>query len=396
MIADKIQTNLQQSSLIRAMFEEGETLRKKVGAENVFDFSLGNPDPEPPQAFKDALKTLVLEDAPGLHAYMNNAGYPQVREKIAAQIHAESGRNLTAQHIVMTVGAGGALNVILKTILNPDDEVIVFKPYFTEYKFYVDNHGGQIVELATNPKDFAPDLQLLEQSINAKTRAVLINSPNNPTGVVYSEQLLQDMAAVIERKEREFSREIFLIADEPYKELVYDGIRLPQVFNIFKNAMIATSFSKSQSIPGARIGYLAVNDRIADVPTLINGLIFANRTLGYVNAPGLFQKAAALALGHYVDKNIYAERRNILYHHLIQLGFTCVKPQGAFYLFPKALIDDDMAFKDQALTHNLIIVPGRTFGCPGYFRLSYCVSMQTIERSLAAFTALAHDFGQRV
>ncbi|MDR3289335.1 MAG: pyridoxal phosphate-dependent aminotransferase [Peptococcaceae bacterium] len=392
MIAAKISENLKQSSLIRAMFEEGERMRRKVGAEYVYDFSLGNPDPEPPREFKDALKTLVLQDPPGLHAYMNNAGYPDVREKIAAQINAETGRKLTFQHIVMTCGAGGGLNVVLKTLLNPGEEVIVFTPYFGEYRFYIGNHGGRMVEVPSHLESFEPDLARLEKSITPQTKAVLINSPNNPTGVVYSEKILKEMAGILAKKEREFHSKICLLADEPYRKLVYDDVRLPQIFNIFPHAIVVNSFSKSQSLPGARIGYIAVSDQLEDAPALVDGLVFANRTLGFVNAPGLFQKATAMALDSVVDKGIYEERRNILYQHLIKLGFTCVKPQGAFYLFPKALIEDDMKFKDQALKHNLLIVPGRSFGCPGYFRLAYCVSLQTIERSLPAFEALAREF----
>lgn len=392
MVSQKVRENLKKSSLIRAMFEEGNRLRETFGADNVFDFSLGNPDPEPPDAVKSALKNLIFEDKAHLHTYMNNAGFPDVRTKIADSINRDTGTSLSFKNIVMTCGAGGALNVVLKTILNPDEEVIVFVPYFGEYKYYIDNHGGKIVELFSNIDTFEPDLNLLEKAINSKTKAVIINSPNNPTGVVYSESLLKDMAQVLERKEREFNSIIYLISDEPYSKLVYDNIELPKILNIFVNSIVVNSFSKSHSLPGERIGYIAVNDNIYNAEELIDGLVFSNRILGYVNAPALFQKVIATSLDETVDKRIYEERRNILYNHITKLGFSCVKPQGAFYLFPKALIQDDMEFKNRALKYNLILVPGRGFGCPGYFRLAYCVSMQVIENSLQAFEALANDF----
>ncbi|WP_425804262.1 pyridoxal phosphate-dependent aminotransferase [Desulfitobacterium sp. Sab5] len=392
MISNKVKDNLSSSSLVRKMFEEGEALRKIYGSENVFDFSLGNPDPEPPLAVKETLKRLVQEDKPGLHSYMNNAGYSEVREKVADNINKETGRNLTYRHIVMTCGAGGALNVVFKTILNPDEEVIVFTPFFSEYRFYVDNHGGKLIEIPSLSETFEPDLNRLEGSINSKTKAIIINSPNNPTGVVYSEKVLKAMAEVLERKERELNTTIYLISDEPYNKLVYDNIVLPKVLNIFKNSIIVNSFSKSHSLPGGRIGYIAVNDQMDNVQLLMDGLTFCNRTLGYINAPGIYQKVISETLDEVVDKQIYEERRNILYNHLIKLGFSCIKPQGAFYIFPKSLIKNDIEFKDRALKHNLIIVPGSVFGVPGYFRLSYCVSLKTIEKSLSAFEALASEF----
>lgn len=392
MIADKIRENLKNSSLTRAMFEEGAKLKSIYGAENVFDFSLGNPDPEPPQGIQDALIKLVTDPKPGLHGYMNNAGYPEIREKIAESINKETGGKLSGSHIIMTCGAGGALNVVLKTVVNPGEEVIVFTPYFGEYKFYIENVSGCIVEIPSNRETFEPDPNLLAQKINAKTRAIIINSPNNPTGIIYSEKVLKEIAQVIKKKEEEFNTTIYLISDEPYSKLVYDNYPLPKVLNIFKNAIIVNSFSKSHSLPGARIGYIAINDCIDQVEELFDGLVFCNRTLGFVNAPGIFQKAMTDTLNEIVDIRIYEERRNILYNHLIKLGFSCIKPQGAFYLFAKALIEDDLEFKNRALKHNLVIVPGRGYGCPGYFRLSYCVSMQTIERSLPAFEALAKEF----
>ena len=392
MISQKIIDNCKSASMIRAMFEEGESLKKMYGAENVYDFSLGNPDPEPPQAMKDALKKIVLEDMPRAHGYMNNAGYPDVREVIAKSISAETGKKITQNNIVMAVGAGGGMNVLLKTILNPGEEVIVFKPYFGEYKFYIDNNGGQMVEAETDLNTFNPDLNSFEKSINNKTKAVIINSPNNPTGIVYSKELLGDMAKILTKKELEFNHEIYVISDEPYGKVVFDNVEVPNVFNIFKNAIIINSFSKSHSIPGERIGYIAVNESIDGTDELIDGLIFATRTLGFVNAPALFQRAVALSLDSTVDTMIYQERRDILYNHLIKLGFTCVKPQGAFYLFPKSPIADDVKFKEQALKHRIIVVPGSGFRAPGHFRIAYCTSLDTIKNSLPAFEALAKEF----
>ncbi|OGO79751.1 MAG: aspartate aminotransferase [Clostridiales bacterium GWC2_40_7] len=392
MIALKTSKHLKQSSVIRAMFEEGEKLRRIYGAENVFDFSLGNPDPEPPKAVKNALKRLVSEDKPGAHGYMNNAGYPEVRARVADGINGETGRKLSYRNIIMTCGAGGALNTTLKTILNPGEEVIVFAPFFPEYKFYIDNFGGKIVEVSTSTTTFEPDPDCLERSINSRTKAIILNSPNNPTGVIYSESLLKTIAGVVDKKDRELDTRICIISDEPYSRLVYDNIKLPSVLNIFRNSVVINSFSKSHSLPGERVGYIAVNYEMENAGELIDGLVFSNRILGYVNAPALFQQVVAMSFENVVDSSIYAERRDILYNHLIRLGFSCVKPQGAFYLFPKALIPDDKEFISHALKYNLVLVPGSGFGCPGYFRIAYCMDMKTIENSLAAFSALAEEF----
>jgi aspartate aminotransferase len=391
MISINVKENLKSASLIRVMFEEGEKLRKIYGIENVYDFSLGNPDPEPPQKLKAVLKELVLEDKPGMHGYMSNAGFPEVRAKIAEAINRDTAKKLTGENIIMTCGAGGALNVVLKTLLNPGEEVIVFTPYFGEYRFYIDNYHGKIVELSTKPDTFEPDLDLLEKSITPLTKAVIINSPNNPTGVVYGEKLLKEMAALLEKKEKDFNTVIYVISDEPYSKLVYDSVIIPQILNIFKNSILVNSFSKSHSLAGERIGYIAVNDSIEGLKDLLKGLVFCNRILGYVNAPALFQKVVSMALYDTVDPSIYEERRDILYKSLTEMGYSCVKPQGAFYLFPKTLIPDDMEFKDRALKHHLVIIPGSGFKCPGHFRISYCVSLETIKNSLSVFEALARE-----
>ncbi len=391
MLSEKIAANLNRSSWIRAMFEEGEKLRAIHGDDKVFDFTLGNPDTEPPESVKNALKKLAMGDMPGIHRYMNNAGFIDVREAIAAQLQKESGVPLTSEHIVMTCGAAGGLNVVLKTILNPEDEVIVLAPYFVEYLFYIDNHGGVPVIVNTSPADFQPDPQELEAHITPRTKAVIINSPNNPTGVVYSEQSLRRMADVLEAKEKEFGNTIYVLSDEPYNKLVYEGIALPQVLQIFKNSFVINSFSKSLSLPGERIGFIAVSPGLEYCNRIMDGLIFCNRTLGFVNAPAMIQKVIAGSLGEAAAVNHYREKRDILYNHLIDLGFSCIKPEGAFYLFPKALIPDDVEFAGIAQKYNLLLVPGKGFGWPGYFRLAYCVSLKTIEGSLPAFEALATE-----
>ncbi len=392
MLSEKVRNSLKSSSWIRAMFEEGEKLRRIYGPDKVFDFSLGNPDPEPPRCVKEALKKYALSDMPKLHAYMPNAGYPEVRERVAAHLSRETGVRLSQNHIIMTCGAGGALNVVLKAILNPGDEVIVFAPYFVEYLSYIDNHLGKPVVVSTHRETFEPNIAALEESITPRTKAVIINTPNNPTGVVYGRKTLEDMARAIESKEKEYGTRILLISDEPYRKLVYDNIDVPSVLSIFKNSVLVDSFSKSLSLPGERIGYIAASPAIEDVDTLMAGMITCNRILGFVNAPSLFQRIVAENLDATVDIEIYRERRDLLYNNLIKMGYSCVKPQGAFYLFPKCFIEDDIEFKNRALKYNLLIVPGSGFGMPGYFRLSYCVSLETIENSLPAFEALAKEF----
>ncbi|HWP96862.1 MAG TPA: pyridoxal phosphate-dependent aminotransferase [Syntrophomonadaceae bacterium] len=391
MISQKVHGDLQNSSWIRAMFEEGERLRKIHGADQVFDFSLGNPDYEPPLAVREELKRLVFDETPGLHRYTSNAGYDQVRSQIAIQLHQDTGLPFGSEHIIMTCGAAGGLNVVLKTILNPGEEVILLAPYFVEYGFYTQNHGGCPVVVATGP-DFMPDPEALKNSITPLTKAIILNSPNNPSGVVYPPAVLQAIAQVLESKEQELGTSIMLISDEPYSKLVYDGVEVPNLMNFFKNCAVVNSFSKSLALPGERIGYIALSPRIDDIPTLAAGMIFANRTLGFVNAPSLFQKLVGACLDQAPDTGEYQRRRDLLYNHLTGLGFSCVKPQGAFYLFPQSPIPDDVEFVRQALKYNLLLVPGTGFACPGYFRMAYCVDMKTIRNSLPAFEALAADY----
>jgi len=392
MFSHKIVDNLSKSSWIRAMFEEGEKLRKIHGADKVYDFSLGNPDMEPPLAVKEKLKDLVMDERPGKHSYMSNAGYNDVRAKVAAYLQEEKGVPLTYENIIMTCGAAGGLNVVLKSLLNPGEEVLILSPYFVEYLFYVDNHGGKPVVVPTNPDTFEPDPHVLKDYITPKTKALILNSPNNPTGVVYSEQTLKKIAQLLEDKEKEYNTAIFVISDEPYDRIVYDGVQVPSLFRIFKNSIIVNSFSKSLALPGERIGYIAVNSTIKDADVLINAMVFCNRTLGFVNAPALMQKVIADTIDAEANVEEYKRRRDLLYNHLTGLGFSCVKPQGAFYLFPKALIEDDVEFVKRAVKYNLLLVPGTGFGYPGYFRISYSVDPKMIENSLPAFEALVKEF----
>jgi aspartate aminotransferase len=391
-IADKIRESLNRSSWIRKMFEEGDRLRQLHGPDNVYDFTLGNPDLEPPDCVTKRLQSLVRNPVPGMHKYMSNAGYREARSAIAAYVGRRAGVSLTENHVVMTVGAGGGLNVVLKTILNPGDEVIASAPYFVEYGFYADNHQGKLVVVKTQP-DFQLDITAIARAITPRTRAVLINSPNNPTGVVYPSEALQTLMETLKRKEAEFGTTIYVISDEPYAALVFDGVAVPPVLSIFEHGILVTSHSKDLALPGERIGYIAINPAIPEAGTLFDGLVFANRILGFVNAPALMQRLVADLEGESVGVEVYQERRDLLYAHLSALGFDVVKPQGAFYMFPKSPIPDDVAFVRAAAKHNLLLVPGSGFGSPGYFRIAYCVPKQTIVKSFPAFERVAKEFG---
>lgn len=392
MLSQEIVNNLSNSSWIRAMFEEGENLRKIHGKDKVFDFTLGNPDPEPPMEVKNALKNIVLENNSGIHGYMSNVGYQDVRQKIADKTSSETGLPFSSDHIIITCGAAGGLNVVLRAILNPDEEVLVLAPFFAEYTFYVNNHRGKTIIIPPAENSFDPDLNVLKNSITEKTKAVIINSPNNPSGHIYSEDTLIKIFDILKEKEKQFNTTIFVLSDEPYTKLVYDNEELPSILKLYKNSFVINSFSKSLSLPGERIGYIAVNPQMQDIELVISCLAFCNRTLGFVNAPALFQKVIGAALDSSVDINIYKERRDTLYDKLVSLGFSCIKPKGAFYLFPKSPIEDDVAFIKSALKYNLLLVPGKGFGAPGYFRIAYCVSIDTIKNSFPAFEALARDY----
>jgi aspartate aminotransferase len=383
-IAKKIEAFIQRSSFIREMFEAGARMKAQVGAENVYDFSLGNPDLSPPEKFKTVLKELIDEEAPGVHGYMNNAGWPDVRASVAEFAAKEYGQAFTADDIVMTVGAGGALNVALKTILDPGDEVIVPKPYFVEYDFYVDNHNGVLKRAATNP-DFSLNLDNIMAETTEKTRAVVINSPHNPTGVVYSEQNIRDLEKLLEEISKKTGRPVYMISDEPYRKIVYNGIIVPSVFGKYPYVMSLTSYSKDLSLPGERIGFLAVHPDVPGKNMLMGGLVLNNRILGYVNAPSLMQRAVARLQGEQVDTGIYQKRRDTFVAGLKDAGYSLTVPEGAFYLFPRAPIDDDVAFVKELQKENILAVPGTGFHGPGHFRLTYCVPETVIERSLPGF-----------
>lgn len=393
MISQKMQKLVQSSSVIRAMFEEGHRLASLYGANNVYDFSIGNPTAPPPEEVTQAIiETLSDENPLAVHGYMNNSGYEDVRTAIAEHLNGIHGCQLHYEQIIMTCGAAGGLNVILKTLLNPNDEVIVFAPFFGEYANYINNFDGKMVVVPTDPDTFLPNLSRFEDSITPKTKAVIINTPNNPTGVVYPDSLLNEMAQILEKKQSDFDSSIYLISDEPYRELVYDATQVPFILDYFKNAIIGYSYSKSLSLPGERIGYIVVNPCADDCHDILAALNVATRILGFVNAPSLFQKVTAKILDTTIDVGIYQKNRDLIYNHLTSLGFECTKPQGAFYLFPKSPIPDDKQFCEIAKQYHILLVPGCSFGCPGYFRLSYCVSYEQIVRSLPAFEQLAALF----
>jgi aspartate aminotransferase len=384
---------VKNSSIIRAMFEEGKRLANIYGSENVYDFSLGNPSVAPPIQIKEALIDVLNEEAPGkVHGYMNNSGHEDVRESIASFINKNFGTSFNSNNIIMTVGAAGGLNVILKSLLNPGDEVITFAPYFGEYRNYVGNFDGKLVVVSPNTSNFQPNLDEFEKSISRKTKAIIINSPNNPTGVVYSEETIRKLAEILDRKQTELNKSIYLISDEPYRELVYDNVEVPYLTKYYKNAIIGYSFSKSLSLPGDRIGYLVIPNEVDDYKNLLSAANVATRILGFVNAPSLIQRAVARCLDAKVDLGIYNRNRELLYNSLLSYGYECVKPQGAFYLFVKALEEDDKKFAEAAKKHNILIVPGSSFGCPGYVRIAYCVDYSTIERSLPGFERLASEY----
>jgi len=395
-IAKKVATCIERSSWIRKMFEEGDRLRRIHGEEKVFDFTLGNPSVEPPEAFQRGLLSLVQAPLPGMHRYMNNAGYEETRAAVADLLSGKSPHPVEARHVVMTCGAGGALNVTLKTILNPDEEVIILAPYFVEYKFYVDNHGGVTREVWTDRETFQPDIAAIEEAIGPRTRALIINSPNNPTGVVYPAEALDALGEMLERKEKELGRTIFVISDEPYARLAFDGREVPGIFSHVKNSVIVTSHSKDLALPGERIGYLAANPAMDEVDRFIEGAIFCNRVLGFVNAPALMQRLVAKLQHESVDVAAYQAKRDLLYDHLSALGFEMVKPGGGFYLFPRSPLPDDVEFVRLAQKHNILLVPGTGFGAPGYFRIAYCIDEAIIRRSLPAWEDLAREVGSRL
>jgi aspartate aminotransferase len=382
-VAKKIQDAIERSSWIRKMFEEGARRKAQFGDDRVFDFSLGNPNLEPPDKFKEILGTLLNDSSPGQHAYMPNAGYTETRQAVADYLSRHNPISLSHEDVIMTVGAGGALNVILKTVLDPGDEVIIPKPYFVEYDFYLDNHLGVPRVVNTTP-DFSLDIEAIGKAVNENTKAVLINSPNNPTGKVYTEAELDQLGRLLDDYNRKFGRPIYLISDEPYRKIVYEGVKVPSIFKIYRESFVGTSFSKDLSIPGERIGYIAVNSDISD-KNIIDGLVLSNRILGYVNAPALMQRVVSYLLDVSVEISLYQKKRDLLCEGLASFGYEYVKPEGAFYLFPKSPIEDDAEFVTALQEENILTVPGRGFGGPGHFRIAYCVSDMVIEKSMPGF-----------
>ncbi|MFH1030975.1 MAG: pyridoxal phosphate-dependent aminotransferase [Chloroflexota bacterium] len=390
-ISDKVRKGIEAASWIRRMFDEGIVLKQRYGKENVFDLTLGNPIMEPPPEFHEELKRLARNPLPGMHRYMENAGYAETRAAVAKQLSLESGTKFTTDDIVMTCGAAGALNVILKTILNPGDEVIIFAPYFAEYIFYIDNHSGVVKILPTDER-FVPKLDILQTAINAKTRAVIINSPNNPSGAVYSEDFIHKLGILLKEKSAQFGKVIFLISDEAYRKIVYDWITCPHIWSYYQQSILATSHSKDLALPGERIGYIAIHPECDGRKELVDGFIFCNRILGFVNAPALMQNIVRNLPGVSVSVADYQRKRDFLCENLTGMGYSLVKPQGAFYLFPKSPVADDVAFVRELQKSLVLTVPGSGFGSPGYFRISYCLDDKTIEGSLDGFRKAAKTF----
>ena len=383
-ISEKVSEFMEKSSWIRKMFEEGIRLKQEFGEENVFDLSLGNPVMEPPEEVLKALVESAQDETPGLHRYMPNAGFADVRAVIAESLSPECKVELSANDVLMVCGAAGGLNITLKTLLDPGDEVIIFTPYFVEYLFYADNHGGKAVPVPTGD-DFHLDFSALKNALNEKTKAVIINSPNNPTGVVYSRKELRDLADILKTHSNRFGKAVYLISDDPYKKITFDGVEAPNILEFYDNSIYITSHSKDIALPGERIGFVAVHPRCEDAGPIMAGLIFCNRVLGFVNAPALIQRVVKQVQSVTVDVEQYRRKRDYLYKELTRIGYDVVKPQGAFYFFPKSPLEDEVEFVRKLAENKVLVVPGRGFGLPGYFRISYCFPDSVIEGSILGF-----------
>jgi len=382
-VAKKMQAFAEKSSWIRKMFEEGARMKAEFGDENVFDFSLGNPDVPPPEKFGKVLRELAENDTPAMHSYMPNGGYPYVREALAAKLSEEQGVELSMGDVLKTCGAAGGLNVVMKSLLDPGDEVIILAPYFVEYNFYVDNHGG-VTRVVSTDDEFNIDLAAIEEALTEKTKVVLINSPNNPTGQVYSKESLVALGKLLDSAGEKFCATIYLVSDEPYRKIVFDGIEVPSIMATTTNSIVVSSYSKDLSLPGERIGYIAVHPDMYEKEALLNAMTLANRILGFVNAPALMQRVVAELHDVSVDTSIYERRRKIFCEILDNAGFEYVTPKGAFYLFPKTPIDD-VEFCAILQEEKILAVPGRGFGAPGHIRLAFCVDVDVISRSADAF-----------
>ena len=391
-ISDNVRRSMEEGSWIRRMFEVGIALKAQYGDDKVFDLSLGNPVVEPPRQFNEELRRLAESPVRGMHRYMPNAGYPETRAAVAQTLSTETGLSFSVADIVMSCGAAGAINVVLRATLNPGDEVIILSPFFGEYVYYIDNHNGVPLIVPTT-EEFELDLAAIEAAITPRTRGLIINSPNNPSGVVYSAERIGELAALLERKQAEFGTEIYVISDEPYRHLIYDGLTYPQVFNRYNHTIVVNSHAKDLGLPGERIGYIAVHPDYPNKGELVDGMVFCTRTLGFVNAPALMQHVVRELQGVSVDVGEYQRKRDFLYSHLAELGYSMVKPQGAFYLFPESPLEDDVAFVDALQEWNVLVVPGRGFGTPGHFRISYCVDDWVLEGAIEGFARAAERFG---
>lgn len=394
MISAKMMKMTQGGSAIRAMFEEGARMAARFGRENVYDFSLGNPNIPAPEKVREAIVRIALDtDTVELHGYMSNSGYPEVRARVAASLNRRFDTDFSQDNIIMTVGAAGGLNVLLKTLLDPGDEVLVFAPYFLEYGNYVSNFDGVLKVIPANIEgNFQPRADDLRAAITPRTKALIINNPNNPTGVIYTGETIRSLAAVLEEKQRELGTSIYLISDEPYRELAYDGREAPWLTKYYRNTLVGYSWSKSLSLPGERIGYIVIPSECDDARLIFDAAVIANRILGFVNAPSMQQRVVAECLEEQTDVAAYDRNRRALYKGLTDCGFECVYPEGAFYMWVKTP-GDDGEFSERAKKHNILVVPGGGFACPGYVRLAYCVSYDMIMRSLPAFRALAEEYG---
>ncbi|SFM91546.1 pyridoxal phosphate-dependent aminotransferase [Thermodesulforhabdus norvegica] len=382
--AAKMLKFMEQSSWIRKMFEEGARLRAIYGSDRVCDFSLGNPNVYPPEVVHQELVNLAKSSTGASHGYMPNAGLPEVREAIAEYISPVHGVSFTAEDIVMTCGAAGAMNVILKALLDPGDEVLVPAPYFVEYGFYADNHGGILKPIPTTD-DFLPDLDALENAISPKTKVLILNSPNNPTGQVYGEALLRDISEILSKRSTDLNRPIYIVSDEPYRNIAFDGIEVPSVLKFYSRSIIATSYSKDLCLAGERIGYLAVHPEMEKKDSLLGALVLANRILGFVNAPAFMQRLVARLQGITVDPMTYQKKRDMLVAAMKEIGYEFIVPKGAFYLFPKSPVPDDVEFVRMLQEELILVVPGSGFGKPGYFRIAFCVDDEVISRSFNGF-----------
>lgn len=383
-ISDKMRMYAEKSSWIRHMFEKGAQMKAEYGVENVYDFSLGNPDAPPPEAYNTVIKEIIEDTSPGVHSYMPNGGYPWVRDAIALRMSAEQEMTITQGDMLMTCGAAGGLNIVMKAILNPGDEVIILAPYFVEYGFYIDNHGG-VAKVVSTDEEFNLDLAAIEAAITERTRAIIINSPNNPCGQIYSEESLKQLGELLAKSESKYGSVIFMLSDEPYRKITFDNNQVPSIFKAYTNSIVVSSYSKDLSLPGERIGYLAVHPDIKDKAQLLDALTLANRILGFVNAPALMQRVVAELQNESVDISLYARRKELMCKVLTDAGIEFNEPKGAFYVFPKSPIADDVQFVAMLQEEKILAVPGVGFGSPGYVRIAFCVPDEVIKNSAESF-----------